>query len=237
MQFSSGYGGYPQNYHAPLGHYSQVPNKAVPSQLDNHCGVDYYSAHCSVPAQNVITSSVAPIMSSTVEPSAPVQGMSSPVSQLYTSVSQSYSSFSSPSSTSALYSTSSPVPSQGFVAPSAHNVMPAGSSVAYPNVSYPSMSIGNPYGQVPTSHSVPALEHLKEANVYPRQNKTAPAVQHRSPLGYNPTSWATPGHPSTQENCIGNFAGSLPPAGNPVSTGIVQTGFEITLIYVCPIPI
>ncbi|XP_066488496.1 protein transport protein Sec24B isoform X2 [Tiliqua scincoides] len=232
MQFSSGYGSYPQNYNAPLGHYSQVPNKAIPSQLDNHYGVDYYSAPYSVPAQNVITSSVAPIVSSTqgsedlynratrtVESSGPIQGMSSPASQLHTSISQSYSSFGSPYSNSALHSASNSVPSQGFVAPSGHYAMPSGSGVAYPNISYPSMSIGSPYGQVPISHSVPALEHLKEANVYPRQNKTTPAVQHRVPLGYNSASWATPKHPLTQANCSGNFAGSLPDASNPMSTG------------------
>lgn len=233
MQFSSGYGGYPQNYNTPLGHYSQAPNKAIPSQLDNHYGVDYYSAHYSVPAQNVITTSVAPNMSSmqgsedlynrvthTAGSSGPIQGMNSSASYLHTSISQSYSSFGSPYSTSVLHSASSSVPSQGFVAPSGHYAMPAGSSVAYPNVSYPSMPIGSPYGQVPTSHSMPALEHLKEANVYPRQNKTTPVVQHRAPLGYNSASSATPQYQSTQENCSGNFAGSLPNASNPVNTGI-----------------
>ncbi|XP_062992345.1 protein transport protein Sec24B isoform X2 [Elgaria multicarinata webbii] len=232
MQFSPGYGSHPQNYSAPSGHYSQVPNKAIPSQLDNHYGADYYSTHYSVPAQNVNAPSVTSKMLSTqgsqhlynraphiAEPSGPIQGMISSASQLYTSVSQSFSSFGSPYSNSVLHSVSSSVPSQGFVAPSGHYAMPAVSNVAYPNVSYPSMSIGSPYGQVPTSHSVPALGHLQEANAYSSQNRGPPTGQQRVPLGYNSASWSAPELQSAQMNHSGSFAGSLPEASNPMSTG------------------
>lgn len=234
MQFPSVYGSYPQNYGIPSGHYSEVPNKAIPAQLDNHYRADYYSAHYSVPAQNVITSSVTPNMASTqglqhlysriphtVESSGPIQGMISSASQLHTSVSQSYSSFASPYNSSALHSVTSSVPSQGFVAPSSHYAMPAISSAAYPNVSYPPMSVGTPYGQVPTSHSVPALGHSKEANAYSSQNRTPSTVQQKVPSGYHSTSWSAPELQSTEGSRGGSVAGSLPRSGNPLSAGTV----------------
>ncbi|XP_015281791.1 PREDICTED: protein transport protein Sec24B [Gekko japonicus] len=232
MQFPSVYGSYPQNYGIPSGHYSEMPNKAIPSQLDNHYRADYYSSHYSVPAQNVITSSVTPNVASpqglqhlysrvphTVESSGPIQGMVSSASQLHTSVSQSYSSFVSPYSSSALHSVSSSVPSQGFVAPPGHYAMPSVSTAAYPNVSYPPVSIGTPYGQVPTSHSVPALGHAKEANAYSSQSRTIPAVQQKVPLGYNSASWSAPELQSTEGSHGGSFAGSLSRSVNPMSTG------------------
>lgn len=231
MQYPPVYGSYPQNYGIP-GHYSEVPNKTIPSQLDNHYRADYYSAPYSVPAQNVITSSVTPNMASTqgmqhlysrvphtVESSGPIQGMVSSTSQFHTSVSQSYSSFVSPYSSSALHSASSSVPTQGFVAPSGHYAMPSLSSAAYPNVSYPPMSIGTPYGQVPTSHGVPALGH--STNAYSSQSRTTPTVQQKVPLGYHSTSWSAPDLQSTEGSHGGSFAGSLPRSGNPMSTGTV----------------
>ncbi|XP_044284520.1 protein transport protein Sec24B isoform X2 [Varanus komodoensis] len=231
MQFSAGYGSHPQNYSAPSGHYSQVPNKAIPSQLDNHYGADYFSAQYSVPAENVNASPVTSKILSTqgsqhlynraphvAESSGPVQGMTSS-SQFHTSVSQSFSSYGSPYSNSALHSVSASVPSQGFVAPSAHYAMPAISSVAYPNVSYPSMSIGCPYGQVPTSHSVPAPGHLQEANAYSDQNRGPSIGQQRVPLSYSSASWSAPELQSTQVNHSGNFAGSVSEASSPIGTG------------------
>ncbi|XP_053113036.1 protein transport protein Sec24B isoform X2 [Hemicordylus capensis] len=231
MQFASGYGAHSQNYSAPSGHYSQVPNKTIPSQLDNHYGADYYSAHYSAPAQNVIASSVAPNMPSTqqlyhraphtAESSGPFQGMNYSAQQLHASISQSVSSFGSPYPTSVLHSASSSVPSQGFVvAPYTRSA--AVSSVAYPNVSYPSMPIGSPYGQVPTSHSIPAPGHLKEANDYFSQNRATLPVQPVVPLGYNAASWSAPELHLAQENRSGSFAGSLPDASNPLSTGLPQ---------------
>ncbi|XP_054846009.1 protein transport protein Sec24B isoform X1 [Eublepharis macularius] len=232
MQYPSVYDSHPQNYGIPSGHYSQVPSKAAPSQLDNHYGAHYYSTHYSVPAQNVITSSVTPSVASTqglqhlynrvphtVESSGPVQGMVSSASQLHTSVSQSYSLFGSPYSTSALHSASSSVPSQEFVVPSGHYAMPTASSAAYPNVSYPPMSIGTPYGHVPTSYSVPALGHTKEANAYSSQNRATPTVQQKVPLGYNSVSWPAPELQLTEGNRGGSSAGSSTNSSNPMSTG------------------
>ncbi|XP_061441405.1 protein transport protein Sec24B isoform X2 [Rhineura floridana] len=232
MQFSPGYGSHPQNYSAPSGHYSQVP-KIIPSQLDNHYGADYYSAQYSVPEQNVNASSVASKRLSTqqpqylynrephiVESSRPIQGMVSSASQLHTSISQSYSSFASPYSNSVLHSASSTVPSQGFAAPSCPYATPAVSSAAYPNVSYPSTSIGSSYGQVTTSHSVPAFGHSKEANAYlSNQNRAPPTGQQRVPLGHSSATWPASELQLAQENCSRSFAGSLPEASNPVSTG------------------
>uniref|UniRef100_A0A803TNW6 SEC24 homolog B, COPII coat complex component n=1 Tax=Anolis carolinensis TaxID=28377 RepID=A0A803TNW6_ANOCA len=216
MQFSSGYGSYSQNY-------SQVPNKAVPSQLDNH----YYSAHYSVPAQNVnapvVTSKMLNAQGSQylhnraphfVESSGPIQGMISSASQLHPNISQSYSSFGSPYSNSVLHSDSSSVPSQGFFPPSSHYIMPAAPLTAYPNVSFPSESISSPYGQVPTSHSVPALGYPKEASTYSSQNRVPPTGQRTAHLGYNSTSWSTPELQSAQENHTASFTGSLSETSN-----------------------
>ncbi|XP_042325070.1 protein transport protein Sec24B isoform X2 [Sceloporus undulatus] len=226
MQFSPGYGSYPQNYSAPSGQYSQVPSKAIPSQLDNH----YYSAHYSVPAQNVNAPSVTPKMMNTqgsqylynraphlAESSGPTQGMISSASPLHTNISQSYSSFGSPYSNSVLHSDSSSVPSQGFVHPPSHYTMPAVSPAAYPNVSYPSEFIRSPYGQVPTSHSVLALP--KEANIYSSQNRAPTTIQQTAPVNYNSASWPTPELQLAQENHNVSFAGSLPEGSNPMITG------------------
>ncbi|XP_062839070.1 protein transport protein Sec24B isoform X2 [Anolis carolinensis] len=221
MQFSSGYGSYSQNY-------SQVPNKAVPSQLDNH----YYSAHYSVPAQNVnapvVTSKMLNAQGSQylhnraphfVESSGPIQGMISSASQLHPNISQSYSSFGSPYSNSVLHSDSSSVPSQGFFPPSSHYIMPAAPLTAYPNVSFPSESISSPYGQVPTSHSVPALGYPKEASTYSSQNRVPPTGQRTAHLGYNSTSWSTPELQSAQENHTASFTGSLSETSNLENRG------------------
>ncbi|XP_060635094.2 protein transport protein Sec24B isoform X2 [Anolis sagrei] len=221
MQFSSGYGSYPQNY-------SQVPNKAAPSQLDNH----YYSTHYSVPAQNVNAPAVTPKMLNAqgseylynraphfAESSGPIQGMISSASQLHTSISQSYSSFGNPYSNSVLHSDRSSVPSQGFVPPSSHYPMPAAPLTAYPNVSCPSEPISSPYGQVPTSHSVPALGYPKETSTYSSQNRVPPTGQRTAHLGYNSTSWSTPEFQSAQQNRTASFTGSLSEASNPVNRG------------------
>ncbi|XP_020664496.2 protein transport protein Sec24B isoform X1 [Pogona vitticeps] len=231
MQFFSGYGSHPENYSAPSGHYSQVPSKAIPSQLDNHYSADYFSAHYSVPAQNVNTSSVTPKMLSTqgaqhlysraphiAESSGPLQPLISSASQLPTSISQSYSSFGSPYSNSALHSANSSVPSQGFGSSSGHYTMPV-SSTAYPNVSYPSMPIGSLYGQVPTFHSVPALGHSKEVNAYFSQNRVPPTGQQTVSSGNNSASWSAPELQSAQKNHSGSIAGSMPQESNPVCTG------------------
>ncbi|XP_020664499.2 protein transport protein Sec24B isoform X5 [Pogona vitticeps] len=232
MQFFSGYGSHPENYSAPSGHYSQVPSKAIPSQLDNHYSADYFSAHYSVPAQNVNTSSVTPKMLSTqgaqhlysraphiAESSGPLQPLISSASQLPTSISQSYSSFGSPYSNSALHSANSSVPSQGFGSSSGHYTMPV-SSTAYPNVSYPSMPIGSLYGQVPTFHSVPALGHSKEVNAYFSQNRVPPTGQQTVSSGNNSASWSAPELQSAQKNHSGSIAGSMPQESNPVCTAI-----------------
>ncbi|XP_034969330.2 protein transport protein Sec24B isoform X1 [Zootoca vivipara] len=233
MPFSPGYGSHPQNYSAPTGHYSQVPNNIIPSQLDNHYGADYYSAHYSAQAQNVNASSMTPKMLSMqgsqylynrephiVESSGPVPGMVSSASQLHTSISQSYSSFGTPYSNSALHSASSSVPSQGFVAPSGPYATPVASSAAYPNVSYPSMSVGSPYGQVTASHNIPAFGHPIEANAYSSsQNRAPPAGQQRVPLSHSSATWSAPELQLAQKNHSGSFAGSLPQASNPAGTG------------------
>ncbi|KAM6440359.1 protein transport protein Sec24B isoform 2-T2 [Liasis olivaceus] len=231
MQFSPGYGSHPQNYSAPSGNLSQVPSKAIPSQLENYYGADYYSAQCSVPAQYANVSSVTPKMLNTqgsqhlysraphnAEPSGPIQGTVSPASQLHTSISQSYSSFTSPYNNSVLYSASSSVPSQGFVASSSHYPMPAGSSAAYSNIIYPPVSTGSPYGHMPGSQPVMAHGHLNAAGAYSNQNRAPPTGPPRVPLGYSSASWSAPELQLAQEN-RSSFTGSLPEANNALSTG------------------
>ncbi|XP_007441191.1 protein transport protein Sec24B isoform X2 [Python bivittatus] len=231
MQFSPGYGSHPQNYSAPSGNLSQVPSKAIPSQLENYYGADYYSAQCSVPAQYANVSSVTPKMLNTqgsqhlynraphnAEPSGPIQGTVSPASQLHTSISQSYSSLTSPYNNSVLHSASSSVPSQGFVASSSHYPMPAGSRAAYSNIIYPPVSTGSPYGHMPGSQPAMAHGHLNAAGAYSNQNRAPPAGPPRVPLGYSSASWSAPELQLAQEN-RSSFTGSLPEANNTLSTG------------------
>ncbi|KAG8134485.1 putative Protein transport protein [Naja naja] len=227
MQFSPGYGSQPQNYKAPSGNFSQVPSKAIPSQLENYYGADYHSAQCSVPAQNANVSSVTPKMLNSqgsqylynraphnAEPPGPIQGTVPPASQLHTSISQSYSSFSGPYNNSVLHSASSSVPSQGFVASSSHYPMPPVSSAAYPNIVYRPMSTDNPYGQMPSSQ--PVMAHAVGA--YSNQTRAPPIGQPRVPLGYTSASWSAPELQLAQGN-HGSFTGSLPEANNTMSTG------------------
>ncbi|XP_026554005.1 protein transport protein Sec24B isoform X2 [Pseudonaja textilis] len=231
MQFSSGYGSQPQNYKAPSGNFSQVPSKAIPSQLENYYGADYYSAQCSVPAQNANVSSVTPKMLNSqgsqylynraphnAELPGPIQGTVPPSSQLHTSISQSYSSFSGPYNNSVLHSASSSVPSQGFVASSSHYPMPPVSNAAYPNIVYPPMSTDNPYGQMPSSQPVMAHGHLNAAGAYSNQTRAPPIGQPRVPLGYTSASWSAPELQQAQGN-RSSFTGSLPEANNMMSTG------------------
>uniref|UniRef100_A0A8C5SH44 SEC24 homolog B, COPII coat complex component n=1 Tax=Laticauda laticaudata TaxID=8630 RepID=A0A8C5SH44_LATLA len=231
MQFSPGYGSQPQNYKAPSGNFSQVPSKAIPSQLENYYGADYYSAQCSVPAQNANVSSVTSKMLNSqgsqylynraphnAELPGPIQGTVPPASQLHTSISQSYSSFSGPYNVSVLHSSSSSVPSQGFVASSSHYPMPPVSSAAYPNIVYPPMSTDNPYGQMPSSQPVMAHGHLNAAGAYSNQTRAPPIGQPRVPLGYTSASWSAPELQLAQGN-RSNFTGSLPEANNMMSTG------------------
>uniref|UniRef100_A0A670YRU4 SEC24 homolog B, COPII coat complex component n=1 Tax=Pseudonaja textilis TaxID=8673 RepID=A0A670YRU4_PSETE len=237
MQFSSGYGSQPQNYKAPSGNFSQVPSKAIPSQLENYYGADYYSAQCSVPAQNANVSSVTPKMLNSqgsqylynraphnAELPGPIQGTVPPSSQLHTSISQSYSSFSGPYNNSVLHSASSSVPSQGFVASSSHYPMPPVSNAAYPNIVYPPMSTDNPYGQMPSSQPVMAHGHLNAAGAYSNQTRAPPIGQPRVPLGYTSASWSAPELQQAQGN-RSSFTGSLPEANNMMSTGMQYGGY------------
>ncbi|XP_034298155.1 protein transport protein Sec24B isoform X2 [Pantherophis guttatus] len=231
MQFSPGYGSHPQNYKAPSGNFSQVPSKAIPSQLENYYGADYYSPQCSVPAQNANVSSVTPKMLNSqgsqhlynraphnAEPPGPFQGTVPPASQLHTSISQSYSSFTGPYNNSVLHSASSSVPSQGFVASSSHYSMPPVSSAAYPNIVYPPMSTDNPYGQMPSIQPVMAHGHLNAAGAYSNQTRAPPIGPPRVPLGYTSASWSAPELQLAQGN-HGSFTGSLPEANNTMITG------------------
>lgn len=237
MQFSPGYGSHPQNYKAPSGNFSQVPSKAIPSQPGNYYGADYYSAQCSVPAQNANVFSVTTKMLNSqgsqhlynraphnAEPPGPIQGTVPPASQMHTSISQSYSSFTSPYNNSVLHSASSSVPSQGFVASSSHYPMPPVSSVAYPNIGYPPMSTDNPYGQMPSSQPVMAHGHSNAAGAYSNQTRAPPIGQPRVPLGYTSASWSAPELHLAQGN-HGSFIGSLPEANNTMSTGIAQRNY------------
>ncbi|XP_013920370.1 PREDICTED: protein transport protein Sec24B-like isoform X2 [Thamnophis sirtalis] len=230
MQFSPGYGSHPQNYKAPSGNFSQVPSKAIPSQLENYYGADY-SPQCSVPAQNANISSVTPKMLNSqgsqhlynraphnAEPPGLFQGTVPSASQLHTSISQSYSSFTGPYNNSVLHSASSSVPSQGFVASSSHYPMPPVSSAAYPNIVYPPMSTDNPYGQMPSIQPVMAHGHLNAADAYCNQTRAPPTGQPRVPLSYISASWSAPEVQLAQGN-HGSFTGSLPEANNTMSTG------------------
>ncbi|XP_074922309.1 protein transport protein Sec24B isoform X4 [Chelonoidis abingdonii] len=232
MEFPFGYGLHLENYSASSGHYPQVPHEAVPSQLDNQYVADYHSACYSIPVQSVMTPSVGPSMLNTQQlySGAPhpvesagglTQGAISSASYLHTSVPQSYSALSSHYSSS----TSSSVASQGFSLSSGHYAMPTISSALYPNLSYPSMSVGSPYGQVFTSQSLPAVGQFKETNTFPNQSSAVPrTLQQQITLGYNSTSWSTSDFQSAQDNFSRNNTGSLAKASSQINTvGILDS--------------
>ncbi|XP_077671255.1 protein transport protein Sec24B isoform X2 [Eretmochelys imbricata] len=239
MQFPFGYGLHLENYSASSGHYPQVPHEAVPSQLNNQYVADYHSACYSIPVQSVITPSVGPSMLNTQQPQQLYSGAAHPVesaggltqgaissaSHLHTGVPQTYSALSSHYSSS----TSSSVASQGFPLSSGHYAMPTVSSAVYPNLSYPSMSIGSPYGQVFTSQSLPAVGQFEETNAFPGQSSTVPrTLPHQVPLGYDSTSWSTSDFQSAQDNFSRNRTGSLAKASNQINTvGIVDSSHPV----------
>ncbi|XP_023962608.1 protein transport protein Sec24B isoform X2 [Chrysemys picta bellii] len=237
MQFPFGYGLHLENYSASSGHYPPVPHEAVPSQLNNQYVADYHSACYSIPVQSVMTTSVGPSMLNTQQlySGAPhpvesagglTQGAISSASHLHTSVPQSYSAVSSHYSSS----TSSSVASQGFPLSSGRYAMPTVSSAVYPNLSYPSMSVGSPYGQVFTSQSLPAVGQFEETNTFPDQSSTVPrTLQQQVPLGYNSTSWSTSDFQSAQDNFSRNNTGSLAKASNQINTvGIVDSSHPVS---------
>ncbi|KGL93673.1 Protein transport protein Sec24B, partial [Charadrius vociferus] len=198
LQFPSGYGSHPPNYSVPSGHYSQVPNKAAASHVDNQYRASYYPTYYSAPAQNVMTPSVGTNVLNTQESQqlynktpphtvgpaeGPIQGAISSASYLHTSAQQSYSAFGNHYSTSV----SSSVASQGFPLNSDHYTMPVVSSAMYPNVSYPAAA-GNVYGQAFTSQSLPAVGQFKETNTFSSQSTPVPhSLQQHVPVGYNST--------------------------------------------------
>uniref|UniRef100_A0A8C8RQG4 SEC24 homolog B, COPII coat complex component n=1 Tax=Pelusios castaneus TaxID=367368 RepID=A0A8C8RQG4_9SAUR len=237
MQFPSGYGLHLENYSAPSGHYPQVPREAIPMQLDNQYGADYHPTCYSVPVQGVMTPSVGPSMLNTQQlySRAPhpvesagglLQGGISSTSHLHTSTPQSYSALRSHYSSSA----NSSVASQGFPLYSGHYGMPAASSAVYPNLSYPSVSVGSPYGQVFTSQSLPAVGQFEETNAFSDQSTTVPhTLQQQVPLRYNSTSWSTSDFQSAQDNFSRNHTGSPARASNKINTvGIVGSSHPVS---------
>ncbi|XP_054060138.1 protein transport protein Sec24B isoform X2 [Rissa tridactyla] len=234
MQFPSGYGSHPPNYHVPSGHYSQVPNKAAASHLDNQYRASYYPTYYSTPAQNVMTPSVGTNVLNTQEsqqlynktpPHAvgsaegPIQGAISSASYLHTSAQQSYSAFGNHYSTSV----SSSVASQGFPLNSDHYTMPVVSSAMYPNVSYPAAA-GSVYGQAFTSQSLPAVGQFKETNTFSSQSTSVPhSLQQHVPVGYNSTLSTISSAQSVQDNFSRNLTGSVAKVNNQINTGGIDS--------------
>ncbi|KAM6346292.1 protein transport protein Sec24B isoform 3-T3 [Podargus strigoides] len=229
MQFPSGYGSHPPNYSAPSGHYSQVPNKAAASHLDNQYRAGYYPTYYSAPAQNVTTPSVGTNLLNAQESQqlynktphtvgsaeGPIQGAISSASYLYTSAQQSYTAFGSHYSTSV----SSSVASQGFPLNSGHYTMPVVSSAMYPNVSYPA-DAGSVYGQVFTSQSLPAVGQFKETNTFSSQSTSVPhALQQHVPVGYSSTLSTISSAQSVQDNLSRHLTGSVAKVNNQINTG------------------
>ncbi|XP_074849558.1 protein transport protein Sec24B isoform X2 [Carettochelys insculpta] len=226
MQFPARYGLNLENYEAPSTHYPQVPHEAIPSQLDNQYVADYHSARYSIPAQHVMTSSLGPsrLNAQQLYSGAPhpvestggfIQGAISSASHLHPSVPQSYSALSS----HYISSTGSSVASQGFPLSSGHYAVPTVSSAVHPNLSYSSMSVGSPYGQVFASQNLPTVGQFEENNAFPGQSTSATrTLQQQVPLGYNSTSWSTSDFQSGQDNFSRNHTGSLAKASNQINT-------------------
>ncbi|NXJ95840.1 SC24B protein, partial [Corythaixoides concolor] len=234
MQFPSGYGSHPLNYSAPSGHYSQVPNKAAASHLDNQYRASYYPAYYSAPAQNVMTPSVGTSVLDTQESQqlynktpphtvGPAEGLTqgaiSSASYLHTSAQQSYSAFGNHYSTSV----SSSVASQGFPLNSDHYTLPVVSSAVYPNVSYP-VATGSVYGQAFTSQSLPAVGQFKETNAFSSQSTSVPhSLQQHVPMGYNSTLSTISPAQSVQDNLSRNLPGSIAKVNNQINAGGIDS--------------
>ncbi|KAM6071844.1 protein transport protein Sec24B isoform 2-T2 [Theristicus caerulescens] len=230
MQFPSGYASHPPNYSTPSGHYSQVPNKAVASHLDNEYRASYYPTYYSAPAQNVMTPSVGTHVLNTQESQqlynktpphtvgsaeGPIQGAISSASYLHMSAQQSYSAFGNHYSTSV----SSSVASQGFPLNSDRYTIPVVSSAMYPNVSYPAAA-GSVYGQAFTSRSLPAVGQFKETNTFSSQSTSVPhSLQQHVPVGYNSTLSTISSAQSVQDNLSRNLTGSVAKVNNQINTG------------------
>uniref|UniRef100_A0A8C3J1D0 SEC24 homolog B, COPII coat complex component n=1 Tax=Calidris pygmaea TaxID=425635 RepID=A0A8C3J1D0_9CHAR len=231
MPFPSGYGSHPPNYSVPSGHYSQVPNKAAASHLDNQYRANYYPTYYSAPAQNVMAPSVGTNVLNTQESQqlynktpphtvgsaeGPIQGAISSASYLHTSAQQSYSAFGNHYSTSV----SSSVASQGFPPNSDHYAMPLASSAMYPHVSYPAAA-GSVYGQAFTSQSLPAVGQSKETNTFSSQSTSVPhSLQQHVPVGYNSTLSTVSSAQSVQDGFGRNLAGSVAKVSNQINTAI-----------------
>uniref|UniRef100_F7A0Q7 SEC24 homolog B, COPII coat complex component n=1 Tax=Monodelphis domestica TaxID=13616 RepID=F7A0Q7_MONDO len=235
MQFPPGYGLHPQSYAVPSGLYSQGPGKTAPLPLESQYGTDYYSGHYPVPTQNVVTLATGPgtmnmqlgsqqvygrglpaphTVGST--PGSFQGGIASSASHVHTGIPQPYSSFGNHYNSPVVPSANSSIASQGFPLTSSHYAMSTALGAVYPNVSYPSVPAGDPYGQVFTSQSTSVITQFKE-NSFPGQNTAVnhPQQQQQSPMGYKTSSWATPGLQSTQDNLSQNHIGSLAAVGNP----------------------
>ncbi|NXY82323.1 SC24B protein, partial [Alcedo cyanopectus] len=235
MQFPSGYSSHPPNYSVPSGHYSQVPNKAAASHLDNQYRASYYPTYYSAPAQHGMTPSVGTNVLNTQESQhlynknpplamgsaeGPLQGAISSASYLHTSAQPSYSTFADHYSTSV----SSSVASQGFALNSDHYTMPGVSSALYPNVPYPPVAAGSVYGQGFTSQSLPAVGHFKETNTASSQSTSVPhSLQQHLPVGYNTTSSTLSPAQSVQDNLSRNLTGSVAKVNNQINTGGVDS--------------
>ncbi|KAM9237083.1 protein transport protein Sec24B isoform 2-T2 [Leptosomus discolor] len=234
MQFPSGYGSHPSNYSVPSGHYSQVPNKAAASHLDNQYRASYYPTYYPAPAQNVMTPSVGTNVLNTQESQqlynktpphtegsaeGPVQGAISSASYLHTSAQPSYSAFGNHYSTSV----SSSVASQGFPLNSGHYSVPVVSSAMHPNVPYPPVAAGSVYGQGFTSQSLPAIGQFKETNTFSSQSISVPhSLQQHVPVGYNTTLSTISSAQSIQDNFCRNLTGSVAKV-NQINTGGIDS--------------
>ncbi|KFP26054.1 Protein transport protein Sec24B, partial [Colius striatus] len=228
MQFPSGYNSHPLNYSVPSGHYSQVPNKAAASHLDNQYRANYYPTYYSAPAQHVVTPSVGTSVLNTQESQqsynktpphtggsaeGSVRGAVSSASYLHASAQQSYSPFGNHCSSSV----GSPVASQGFPLNSDHYTMPVVSSAMYPNVSYPPVAAGRVYGQNPAGH-------FKETNAFSSQTTSVPcSVQQHVPMGYNTTLSTISSVQSVQDNLCRNPTGLTAKVNNQINTGAIDS--------------
>nr|XP_021381158.1 protein transport protein Sec24B isoform X4 [Lonchura striata domestica] len=231
MQFPSGYGSHLPSYSAPSGHYSQVPNKAAASHLDNQYRASYYPGYYSAPAQNVMTSVGSNVLNtqeshqlynntpphSGGSSDRPVQGAVSSASYLHVSAQQSYSAFDNHYSTSV----SSSVASQGFPLNSDQYAMPVVSGAMYPNVSYPPVAAGGVYGQTFTSQSLPAVGQFKETDAFSSQSTSVPhSLQQHVPMGYNTTLSTVSSAQVVQDNLSRNLTGSVPKVNNQINTAL-----------------
>nr|XP_014346040.1 PREDICTED: protein transport protein Sec24B [Latimeria chalumnae] len=200
MQLPAGYGATLQNYSASPGHYSQVPNKVIPSSMTQQYGGDYYPSSYQMSPQNSMRSTMgsaalgvpqgALVASQTLGLSQGFSqgGMATSSGFLYTPASQpvGYTTSGGHYGSSVSYPAASA--SQGVRSQPGHDAMHTGPKAVYPNFSRPSMPLSNQYGQALTSQAPPNPSQIAAGVLAAQATPLSSAPLQRDPSRHVPMS-------------------------------------------------